>query len=107
MNHSRGELCLGACALILSTALVTLMLSGQGDTIALAGDSTVPAPNGIGVITLSNGSGPSDRPAESVYVLDNRTEMLLVYSVEATGATRTVALRYAESLPAIFRAGRR
>ena len=91
----------------MTTALATLLLTGEGDRAALAGDSTVPGSNGIGVIALSNGAGPNDRPAESIYVLDNRTEMLLIYTVESAGATRSVALRYAESLPALFRAGRR
>ncbi|MSR29466.1 MAG: hypothetical protein EXS03_07840 [Phycisphaerales bacterium] len=106
LTHRRIEWSLATSACVLAAALVMLVLPPV-DQRALAGDSIVPASNGIGVMTLPNGSGPSARPSESIYVLDNRTEMLLIYTVESAGASRSVALRYSESLPALFKAGRR
>ncbi len=107
MTSRRTEIGLASSALVLATVLVTLLLARPVMEEAHAGDSIVPAPNGIGVMTISNGSGPGDRPSESIYVLDNRTEMLMIYTVETSGPARSVALRHVESLPALFRAGRR
>ncbi len=106
MTLRRAEWTLMTSALMLATALLVMLFAPMTPD-AQGGDSTVPAPNGIGVITVANGSGPGARPSESVYVLDNRTEMLMIYTVESSGASRSVALRYVETLPALFRAGRR
>lgn len=104
-KQQRMEWSLVTSALMLATALVVLLIRPL-DPSANAGDSTVPAANGIGAITLTNGEGPKDRPSESVYLLDNRTETLMIYSVEVVGPNRSLVLRDVESLPALFRAGR-
>lgn len=101
----RTEWSLVTSALMLATALVVLLLRPL-DPPASAGDSTVPQPNGIGAITLSNGDGPDQRPSESLYLLDNRSETLMIYSVEVVGVNRSLVLRDVEHLPSLFRAGR-
>ncbi len=93
----------GACVLV--TILVMLFLRPIEQS-ARAGDSTSPAPNGIGVITLANGDGPDNRPHECIYLLDNRTESLMIYSVEVAGGGRSMMLRTVENLPALFRSAR-
>lgn len=92
-------------AFVLATILVMLLLNPI-DRAARAGDSATPAPNGIGVITLTTGEGPDNRPTESIYLLDNRTESLMIYSVEAAGGGRNMLLRTVENLPALFRSAR-
>ena len=93
----------GAC--VLTTILAMLLLKPLGPD-AHAGDGVTPAPNGIGVITLTNGDGPDGRPHECVYLLDNRTESLMIYGVEAAGGGRSMILRTVENLPGLFRAAR-
>lgn len=60
---------------------------------------------GFSVITSSVGQGPDESPYETVYVLDSRGEMLLVYGIDNV-ADRRLILRAGASLPALFRAAR-
>jgi hypothetical protein len=60
---------------------------------------------GFTLITSSTGQGPDEAPYETLYVLDNRGEMLLVYGIDAAN-NRRLALRAGASLPALFRAAR-
>ena len=61
--------------------------------------------NGVTVLTASTGQGPDEAPYEALFVLDNRTEMILVYGIESP-TDRRLVLRSAASLPALFRAAR-
>ncbi|MEI6879090.1 MAG: hypothetical protein WCL33_08655 [Planctomycetota bacterium] len=106
MKVNRLEWSLATSACVLGTILVMLCLFQPLDPSAHAGESIGPAANGIGVMTLSNGEGPDNRPSECVYLLDNRNEMLMIYSVEVISGNRTLALRTAEKLPNLFRAAR-
>lgn len=106
MSTTRLEWSMATSACILGTVLVMMCLLQPLDPIAHAGDSVGPAPNGIGVMTLANGDGPDNRPSECVYLLDNRSEMLMIYAIETVGNSRTLALRSAERLPNLFRAAR-
>ncbi|MFZ9881496.1 MAG: hypothetical protein ACO3QC_08860 [Phycisphaerales bacterium] len=60
---------------------------------------------GFTVVTSSMGQGPDSSPFETVYVIDNRGEMLLVYGIDNV-ADRRLVLRGGASLPALFRAAR-
>lgn len=60
---------------------------------------------GFTVITSSMGQGPDTDPFETVYVIDNRGEMLFVYGID-NAADRRLVLRGGASLPALFRAAR-
>ncbi|NDG65160.1 MAG: hypothetical protein EBY29_17115 [Planctomycetes bacterium] len=106
MNVTRIEWGMATSACVLGTILVMMCLLQPMDSIARAGDSVGPAANGIGVMTLANGEGPDHRPSECVYLLDNRNESLMIYSVEMAGNNRTLALRSVENLPNLFRAAR-
>lgn len=67
-----------------------------------------PASMGVGgftVLTAANGQGSDTSRVELLYVLDNRTETLLVYGVENQTDRRMVLLG-GGSLPALFRAAR-
>ncbi len=105
MSNAKLEWSMATAALVLTTILVMLLMRPM-DHAALAGDSATPAPNGIGVITLTSGEGPDNRPTECIYLLDNRTESLMIYSVEAAGGGRNMILRTVENLPALFRSAR-
>lgn len=60
---------------------------------------------GFSMVTAPSGFGPSDKPYEILYVIDNTTQMLYVYAVEAS-TDRRILLRSGASLPTLFRAGR-
>ncbi|MSR70115.1 MAG: hypothetical protein EXS17_07210 [Phycisphaerales bacterium] len=92
-------------ALVLTTILVMLMLRPV-EQAARAGDSVTPTANGIGVITITSGEGPDNRPNECIYLLDNRTESLMIYSVESAAGGRNMLLRTVENLPVLFRSAR-
>lgn len=106
MSSNRLEWTMATFTCVLTTVLVMMCLVGPVESAALAGDSVTPNSNGIGVMTLSTGAGPDNRPTECVYLLDNRAERLMIYAVEMNGTNRTLALRSIESLPDLFRAGR-
>jgi hypothetical protein len=66
------------------------------------------ATTGVGGFTLvaaPSGSGPSDRPYEVLYVIDNQAEYLYIYSIESAN-DRRIVLRSGAFLPNLFRAGR-
>jgi hypothetical protein len=71
---------------------------------AMAGTAAT-GPGGFSVITSSMGQGPDNAPFETVYVIDNRGEMLFVYGIDNV-ADRRLILRGGASLPALFRAAR-
>lgn len=60
---------------------------------------------GFTMITASSGTGPDEAPYETLYILDNRGEMLFVYGIDAPPENRLL-LRGGASLPALFRAAR-
>ncbi len=60
---------------------------------------------GFTMITSSTGEGPDESPYETLYILDNRGEMLFVYGIDSA-ANRKLVLRGGASLPALFRAAR-
>lgn len=78
--------------------------AGSLQPAAHAGGASV----GIGgttMVTASSGKGPDADPYETLFVIDNRSEMLMVYSVSAPPEQRLVLLG-GSSLPALFRAAR-
>jgi len=106
MNSNKLEWTMATFTCVLTTIFVMMCLLGPVNSTARAGDSVTPRVNGIGVMTLSTGEGPDHRPTECVYLLDNRSERLMIYAVEMNGTNRTLTLRSIESLPDLFRAGR-
>ncbi|RLS90466.1 MAG: hypothetical protein DWI09_00355 [Planctomycetota bacterium] len=83
---------------------IAIVEAGRLHPTAEAGTASM----GIGgytAITASVGQGSDVSPVEILYVLDNRSETMLVYSVEVQVDRRMVLLGGA-SLPALFRAGR-
>jgi hypothetical protein len=66
------------------------------------------ATTGIGGFTLvtdSSGEGPSNRPYEILYVLDNTTQTLFIYSIDRA-ADKRILLRDGRYLPSLFRTAR-
>ncbi|RLS67392.1 MAG: hypothetical protein DWH97_01205 [Planctomycetota bacterium] len=60
---------------------------------------------GFTAITSSVGQGPDEAPYETLYILDNRGEMIYVYGIDSP-TDRRLVLRGGASLPALFRAAR-
>ena len=89
-----------------ATAIAALAIveAGRMQPPAFADTASLGA-GGFTLVTSSAGQGPDEAPYETLYVIDNRGEMLLVYGVEP-GNTRRLALRGGANLPALFRAGR-
>ena len=71
-----------------------------------AGDAASVAAGGMQVLTLTNGDGSSTQFNESVYVLDNHSETLFVYTIENATDKRGLILRTAEPLQQVFRNAR-
>lgn len=92
-----------ATSAIAITALA-IVEAGRLHPQADAGMATMGA-NGFTLLTAANGQGSDTSRVELLYVLDNRSEMLLVYGVENQVERRMVLLGGA-SLPALFRAAR-
>lgn len=95
---------LWASAFVLAAMLV--VSAGRMGAPAGADGPAAVAAGGMQVLTLTNGDGPDTQPTESVYVLDNHSETLFVYTIENATDKRGLILRTAEPLPAIFRNAR-
>jgi hypothetical protein len=67
---------------------------------------TVDSHSDYTILTAKTGLGPETEPFESLFVIDNRDQVLLVYEVE-DAQRRTMFLRARESLPNLFAAARR
>lgn len=92
-----------ATSAIAITALA-IVEAGRLHPSADAGTATT----GLGGVTLVTGAtnvGGDAAPVELLYVIDNRAETLLVYSVE-TQLDRRMVLLGGVSLPVLFRAAR-
>jgi hypothetical protein len=100
MQISKAILCVSACAI---TALA-IVEAGRMNDPAQAGTALI-GQGGVIAITSSVGKGPDAEPYETLYVIDNRSEMLFVYGMDG-GATPRLVLRGGASLPALFRAAR-
>jgi hypothetical protein len=61
--------------------------------------------NGFTMLTASSGIGTPERPIELLYVIDNQTQTLYVYTVE-NASDRRIVMRGGGSLANLFRAGR-
>jgi hypothetical protein len=85
------------------TALA-IVEAGRLHPAAFAGTGSMGV-GGFTMITSSTGKGPDEAPYETLYILDNRGEMLYVYGIESA-TDRRLALRAGASLPNLFRAAR-
>ena len=95
---------LWASAFVLAGLLV--VSAGRITPSADAGDAASVAAGGMQVLTLTNGDGSSTQFNESVYVLDNHSETLFVYTIENATDKRGLILRTAEPLQQVFRNAR-
>jgi len=95
---------LWASAFVLAGLLV--VSAGRITPQADAGNPAAVAAGGMQVLTLTNGDGSSTQFNESVYVLDNHSETLFVYTIENATDKRGLVLRTAEPLPMVFRNAR-
>lgn len=97
-----------AAALWASAIIVAgLILTTAGrlpENPAYAGMATT-GTGGFSMVTAPSGFGPADKPYEVLYVIDNTTQTLYVYSIDAA-TDRRILLRSGSSLPGLFRAGR-
>ena len=95
---------LWASSFVLAGMLV--VSAGRLTPSAGAGDPASVAAGGLQVLTLTNGDGSSTQFNESVYVLDNHSETLFVYTIENATDKRGLILRTAEPLQQVFRNAR-
>lgn len=95
---------LWASAFVLAGLLI--VSAGRITPSADAGDAASVAAGGMQVLTLTNGDGTSTQFNESVYVLDNHSETLFVYTIENATDKRGLILRTAEPLQQVFRNAR-
>lgn len=100
MQVSKAILAASACAI---TALA-IVEAGKLNEPAHAGTALL-GNGGVIAITGSVGAGPDADPYQTLYVIDNRSEMLFVYGVDGPLNPRLV-LRNGVSLPVLFRAAR-
>jgi hypothetical protein len=98
-------------AILATSALaVTALAIVEAGRLHPSASASVVAPlstgaNGVTMLTASTGQGPDEAPYESLFILDNRTEMIFVYGIESP-TDRRLVLRSSASLPALFRAAR-
>jgi hypothetical protein len=94
---------LWASAFILG-ALVIITAGKMPENAAQAGMATT-GTGGFSLMTSSMGLGPDMERYELLYVIDNQTQMLYVYTVD-NAADRRIMLRGGSFLPNLFRVGR-
>lgn len=92
-----GAATLWASAFVIA-ALVVLQAGRLPGNPAYAGTASV-GPNYV-LLTADNGRGGDTQPDEVLYIIDNRTESLMIYELEGA----RIMLRDGLSLPATFRA---
>ena len=100
MKLSSSMLAVSAIAI---TALA-IVEAGRLHPTANADDSAMGF-GGYTVVTSGTSEGADAAPVEVLFVIDNRSESLLVYGIEAA-PDRRLSLRGGGSLPALFRAAR-
>ena len=100
MQISKAILATSAFAI---TALA-IVQAGRLEQSADAGTALI-GQGGVIAITSSVGQGPDEEPYETLYIIDNRSEMLFIYGMDG-GANPRLALRGGSSLTALFRAAR-
>jgi len=101
MNNSEHPV---ARAILFASAMLigAMVLFRAGDMpINPAYANTVASSDGITILTGSTGRGKDADPHMLLYVLDNRTETLLVYEIE-DARRREILLRNATPLPGLF-----
>lgn len=93
-----------ARAILFASAMLiaAMVLMRAGDLpVNPAYANTVATSDGITILTGSTGRGGSTDPHMLLYVIDNRTETLLVYEIE-DARQREILLRNATPLPGLF-----
>lgn len=100
MQISKAILAATACGI---TALA-IVEAGRLNAPAQAGTAMI-GNGGVIAITGSVGQGPDANPYETLYILDTRNEILMVYGMDG-GANPRLSLRGGASIPALFRAAR-
>ncbi|MDA0802178.1 MAG: hypothetical protein O2819_00265 [Planctomycetota bacterium] len=100
--HSRANtaLTLSACGLAMTLGA---LLAQPTHREALA--DAVFGPDDVSMLTLTNGLGGAENPHETLYIIDSRSETLMVYFIENSGQKR-LDFRQAVSLPELFRQAR-
>lgn len=89
--------CTAAAMSALLVVQVVLMPSAQADSVQ--GNA------GISSATVHNGYGQVLASPQSLWMIDDRSEMLFIYSIDNIADPR-LNFRYSESLPALFQAAR-
>lgn len=89
---------------IIVAALILVTAGRLPENPAYAGMATT-GNGGFSMVTAPSGFGPADKPYEVLYVVDNATQMLYVYAVDAS-TDRRIVYRSGASLPSLFRSGR-
>ncbi len=89
---------------IIVAALILVTAGRLPENPAYANMATT-GTGGFSLVTAPSGFGPADKPYEVLYVIDNTTQMLYVYSVDAA-TDRRIVYRSGAALPSLFRSGR-
>ncbi|MCH2160343.1 MAG: hypothetical protein MK085_00570 [Phycisphaerales bacterium] len=102
-----GSVVLWAVAFVL-TALVIMQAGRLAPNPAYAGMATT-TDQGFSLVTSSSGLGPKDAPYDLLYVIDNRQELLYIYTIPTASnqAASRLELLGGGSLPTLFNAARR
>jgi len=108
MNQRRASLSIRTLPLWASAfvlAGILLAIAGRlPENPAYAGMATAGV-GGFTLVTDRSGYGPDSRPYEMLYVLDNSSQTLFVYSIERAN-DRRIILRDGVFLPNLFRTAR-
>jgi hypothetical protein len=86
-------------------AALILVTAGRLPENPAFGDMATTGSGGFSMVTAPSGFGPSDKPYEILYVVDNSTQTLYIYAVESA-TDRRILLRGGANLPGLFRAAR-
>lgn len=89
---------------IVVAALILVTAGRMPETPAHAAMATT-GTGGFSMVAARSAFGESDAPIDNIYVVDNSSQTLYIYSVE-NAADRRILLRGGASLPALFRAAR-
>lgn len=100
---TRHSTALWASAIIV--AALILVTAGRLPEHPAYGGMATTGTGGFSMVTAPSGFGPSDKPYEILYVVDNSSQTLYVYSVDSA-TDRRILLRGGANLPTLFRAAR-
>jgi hypothetical protein len=89
-----------------SAFVIAAMILTQAGRLPAAHGETADSQADYTILTSRTGRGPDERQWESLFVIDNREQVLLVYEVE-DAQRQVMFLRARESLPALFATARR